>query len=247
METEAEKLRAQLSHMDRASMMGVLTAGIAHEINQPLAAILSNAQAALRFMANDSQNLDEVKEALHDIVSDDKRAGEIVHSIRNIMGRYDLKREEIDLNEAVREVLTLVKSDALNRRIFISKDLQSDIPPVYGDRIQIQQVILNLMMNALETLKGHHISKLEVTVSTQFKDNKDVILSVSDSGPGIEPDKLNTIFEPFETTKKDGLGIGLSICRSIADKHDGQLWAENRPGGGATFFFRLPAGVNRDE
>lgn len=240
METETERLRAELSRMDRVSLMGVLTAGIAHEINQPLAAILSNAQAALRFMNNDPQELEEVKEALRDIISDDKRAGEMVHSIRNIVGKYDLKLEEIDLNETVREVLTLMKSEALNRKIVISEELQPDIPSVRGDRIQIQQVILNLAVNALEALKGHHVSTPEVIVSTRFGDNKEVILSVSDSGPGIEPDQFNTIFDSFETTKEGGLGIGLSICLSIAEKLGGRLWAENRPEGGAVFFFSLP-------
>jgi PAS domain S-box-containing protein len=240
METEAERLRAELSRMDRVNMMGVLTAGIAHEINQPLAAILSNAQAAIRFINSDPKELAEVEEALRDIISDDKRAGEMVHSIRNIVGKYDLKREEIDLNETVREVLPLVKSEALNSNILILEDLQPEIPPVYGDRIQIQQVTLNLVMNALEALKGHHVSTLEVIVSTRFGDNKEVLLSVGDSGPGIEPDQLNTIFESFETTKKTGLGIGLSICRSIAERLGGRLWAENRPEGGAIFFFSLP-------
>lgn len=239
-QTEAESLRAELSHMDRVSMMGVLTAGIAHEINQPLAAILSNAQAALRFLKRDPQDLEEVKAALRDIVSDDKRAGAMVQSIRNIAGKYDLKREKIDLNEIVREILNLIKSEALDRRIFLSENLPPDIPPVYGDRIQIQQVILNLVMNALEALKGHDVAKPEIIISIRFKENKDVILGVSDSGPGIEPDQLNAIFDPFQTTKKEGLGIGLSICRKIADGHGGQLWAENRPEGGATFYFTLP-------
>jgi len=240
METEAERLRSELSRMDRVNMMGVLTAGIAHEINQPLAAILSNAQASLRLMNRDPQELEEVKEALRDIISDDKRAGEMVHSIRNIVGKYDLKLQEIDLNETAREVLLLVKSEALNSNLVIYEDLQPDIPPVNGDRIQIQQVILNLVMNALEALKGHHISTPEVIVSTRFGDNKEVLLSVSDSGPGIKPDQLNTIFDSFETTKKGGLGIGLSICRSIAQRLGGRLWAENRPEGGAIFFFSLP-------
>ena len=240
MEREVERLRAELSRMDRINIIGVLTAGISHEINQPLAAILSNAQAALRFMTNDPQNLEEVKEALHDIISDDKRAGEMVHSIRTIMGRYDVKCEEVDLNKTVGEVLALIKSEAIHRKVAISKNLQPDIPPVYGDRTQIQQVILNLVMNALEALIGHHVSTPEVIVSTSFGDNKDVILSVSDSGPGIEPDQLKSIFDSFETTKKEGLGIGLSICRTIAEKHGGRIWAENRPEGGAIFFLSLP-------
>jgi PAS domain S-box-containing protein len=240
METEAEQLRSELSRMDRVNMMGVLTAGIAHEINQPLAAILSNAQASLRFLNSDPQELEEVEEALRDIISDDKRAGEMVHSIRNIARKYDLKHEEIDLNETAREVLPLVKSEALNRKILMLEDLQPDIPPVNGDRIQIQQVILNLVMNALEALKGHNASTPKVILSTRFVDNKQVILSVSDSGPGIEPERLNTIFDSFATTKEGGMGIGLSICRSIAEKLGGRLWAENRPEGGAIFFLSLP-------
>jgi PAS domain S-box-containing protein len=240
MESETEKLRAELSHMDRTSMMGVLTAGIAHEINQPLAGILTNAQAALRFLTSDRPDLDEVKDALHDIISDDKRAGEMVHSIRNIMGKSEPKRENIDFNKTVREVLNLTKSEIQNRKISIKENLQPHIPPVYGDRIQIQQVILNLLMNAMEALKGADISKPEVLVSTQFKEKDGVILSVSDSGPGIKPDQLSSVFESFQTSKKGGLGIGLPICRSIAERHGGNIWAENRPEGGATFFFKLP-------
>jgi signal transduction histidine kinase len=247
MEVEADRLRAELSHMDRVSMMGVLTAGIAHEINQPLAAILSNAQAAVRFLTSDHPDLDEVKEALHDIITDDKRAGEIVHSIRDISGKYDRKREKMDFNETVREVVTLVKSEAVNRGVILSDNLQPHIPPVYGDRIQIQQVILNLLMNALEALIGHDVAKPEITLSTGFIENKDILLTVSDSGPGIEPDKINTIFDSFQSTKEGGLGIGLSISRSIVDKHGGGVWAENRPEGGASFYFALPMGKSENE
>jgi PAS domain S-box-containing protein len=247
MEMEANKLKAELSHLDRVSSMGVLTAGIAHEINQPLTAILSNAQAAIRFLKKEPQDIEEVKNALQDIISDGKRSGEMVHSIRNIMKRYEPKHQEIDFNETVRVVLMLLKSEALNRKVLLSQKLHPDIPPVYADRIEIQQVALNLLTNALEAISGQQISNPELTVSTQFKDNKDVILSVSDSGPGIEPSRIDSIFDAFETTKKGGLGIGLSICRSIADLHGGQIWAENRPEGGAIFFFSLPLRTANDE
>jgi PAS domain S-box-containing protein len=239
-QSEAEILRAELSHMDRVRSMGVLTAGIAHEINQPLAAILSNAQAALRFLKRDPQDLEEVKEALRDIVSDDKRAGEIVRSIRKIMGRPELKHEEIDFNKIVGEVLTLIKSEAILRKVSLTVNLQPDIPPVYGDRVQVQQVILNLLMNALEALEDHHISTPKVLVSSRFKEFDGVLLTVSDIGPGIKPDQLTSIFDSFYTTKTGGMGMGLSICRSIAKDHGGEIWAENRAEGGATFFFRLP-------
>jgi PAS domain S-box-containing protein len=247
MQIDAERLRTELAHMERVSTMGVLTASIAHEINQPLAAILSNAQAAVRFLADDRQDLKEVRAALQDIISDDKRAGDIVHSIRNIAGRYDPKREALDFNETIREVLSLVKAEAINRGVSISKNFQPGIPPVYGDCIQIQQVVLNLMMNAFEALKGHHLPRPEVMVSTQIDGINGVLLSVSDSGPGIEPDLLSTIFNSFKTNKQEGLGIGLSICRTIADNHNGQLWAENRPEGGSVFFFKLPLGEQRHE
>jgi PAS domain S-box-containing protein len=247
MEAETQKLRSELAHMDRSGMMGVLTAGIAHEINQPLAAILSNAQAALRFLTGDRPDLDEVREALKDIISDDKRAGEIVHSIRNIMGRSELKKEEFDFNETVREVLILIKSVVIIRKIFLSENLQPDIPKIYGHHIQIQQVILNLLMNALDALDANRGTTSEIVISSRVEENQGVVLSVSDSGPGIKPDLLVSIFDSFHTTKAGGMGVGLSICRSIIEDHGGTIWAGNRPEGGAVFFFKLPFGENRDE
>jgi PAS domain S-box-containing protein len=246
-EMEARGQREALARVDRSVSMGQLTGSIAHELNQPLAAILCNAQAALRFMNNDSPDFEEVGMALHDIISDDKRAGEIVHSIRNQMGKYDSNYTNLDFNETIREVLLLLKSEVIDRKVRLSEDLQPDIPSVYGDRIQIQQLILNLLMNALEALNQSQIPTPEIIVSSRFKDNKDVALYVSDSGPGIEPERISTIFNSFETTKKEGLGIGLSICRSISDNHRGKLWVENRPEGGAVFCFTLPTGVNGNE
>jgi len=160
------------------------------------------------------------------------------------MGRYDLKREEMDLNKTVRQVLILSKSEAKNKNVSLFEDLQLDIPSVYGDRTQIQQVTLNLVINAIEALEGHQLSNPEVLVSTTLNDNNNVILSVSDNGPGIVPNQIDAIFDSFKTTKKEGLGIGLSICRSIAEKHSGQLWAENRPEGGAVFYFKIPVSDN---
>jgi len=241
MEAETQKLKTELSHVDRLGMMGVLSASIAHEINQPLAAILSNAQAALRFLTNDPQDLDEVKEALQDVIYDDKRAGEIVRNVRSMMRGSELDYEQIDLNEAVSEVLTLLASEALSRTISLSEDLQPDIPPVYGNRISIQQVILNLVVNALEAIKSHPTKSPEILVSTRSEGNEGVILSVSDTGPGVQPDHLASIFDSFHTTKTGGLGMGLSICKTIAREHEGKIWAENRSQGGSTFFFRLPS------
>jgi PAS domain S-box-containing protein len=242
MEIETQKLRTELSRVDRAGTMGILTASIAHEINQPLTAILSNAQAALRFLTDDTQDLDEVKEALQDIISDDKRAGEIVRSIRSMMGRSGLKQEWMDFNEAVSEVLSLIRSEILLRNISLSEDLHPDLPPMHGNRISIQQVILNLVMNALEAIESHPAKNPEILVFTRPEGKEGVILSVSDNGPGIEPDHLTSIFDSFHTTKSGGLGMGLSICKSIAGEHGGKIWAENRSEGGSTFFFSLPFG-----
>jgi PAS domain S-box-containing protein len=246
-ENEAREQRDALARVDRSVSMGQLTGSIAHELNQPLTAILCNAQAALRFMNNESPDFEEVGMALHDIISDDKRAGEIVHSIRNQMGKYDSNYTNLDFNETIREVLMLLKSEVINRKVLLSEDLQPDIPPVYGDRIQIQQLILNLLMNALEALIQSQLPTPEIIISSRFKDNKDVALYVKDSGPGIEPERISTIFNSFETTKKEGLGIGLSICQSISDNHRGKLWVENRPEGGAVFCFTLPTGVSGNE
>jgi len=242
MEAETRKLRSEISHMDRVSMMGVLSAGISHEINQPLAAILSNAQAALRFLDNDQPDLNEVKEALQDIVSDDKRAGEIVHSIRDIVGKTVREPEKLHLNETVREIMSLVNSEMLERKISLIERLQTDIPYIYGNRVQIQQVILNLLMNAMNAVTMSVSESRKIMISTNYLEHEGITLRVSDSGPGIKADKLETIFDSFETYKTSGFGIGLSICKAIAKKHNGKIWAENRPEGGAVFIFRLPYG-----
>jgi PAS domain S-box-containing protein len=245
MEDELYNMRMEISHMDRVGTMAVLSAGISHEINQPLGAILNNAQAALRFLAHDKPDLKEVHEALQDIVSDDKRAGEIVHSIRNLMSNSDQKRGEIMVNDAVREVILLIKSDVFKQNISVSKNLQADIPSVFGSRVQIQQVILNLLMNAMDAVSKETVASRHIVISTQLMESDEILLSVSDSGPGIKKDQLETVFDSFQTTKKGGLGIGLSICRTIAREHQGTIWAENRQQGGAVFYFKLPVNGNQ--
>jgi PAS domain S-box-containing protein len=247
MEGETRKLRAEIAHMDRVGMMGVLSAGISHEINQPLAAILSNAQAALRFLDNDQPDLKEVKEALQDIVSDDKRAGEIVHSIRNILVKADIEPDEIDINETIKEIMNLVKSEALERRITLSESLHKNLPNLVGNRVQIQQVILNLLMNGFDAVESAGTEFRKIMISTHLTDDDSILLKVSDTGSGIKKDRIETIFDSFQTTKAGGLGIGLSICKSIAEAHNGRIWAENRVEGGVSFFFELPLGKIIDE
>lgn len=247
MEIETHKLRTELFQVDRLGMMGVVSAGIAHEINQPLAAILSNAQAALRFLDDDMQDLNEVKEALKDIVSDDKRAGEIVRGIRRMVGKAEYEHEQVDLNEAVSDVLSIVRGEIALREITLSENLQQGIPTVLGNRINIQQVILNLVMNALEAVEDYGEGSSEVIVATKAEGSKDVVFSVSDTGPGIDPGQITSIFDSFYTTKTEGLGVGLSICKTIAREHGGKIWAENRTEGGATLFFSVTTGDKRND
>jgi PAS domain S-box-containing protein len=242
MEAETRKLRSEISHLDRVGMMGVLSAGISHEINQPLTAILSNAQAALRFLDKDQPDIKEVKEALQDIVADNKRAGEIVHSIRNIVGDSVGDFNEINLTATVRGVMQLVKSELLERKISLAENLQQSIPTFSGNRVQIQQVILNLLMNAMDAVTCNETEFRKIMISTNFTEHEGITLRVSDSGSGIKTDQFETIFDSFRTNKTGGLGIGLSICKSIAEKHDGEIWAENSPEGGAVFIFKLPYG-----
>lgn len=244
MEAERQKLRNELSYMDRVMGMGVLTAGLAHEINQPLTAILSNAQASKRFLDNDRPDLNEVNEAIQDIISDTKRAGKIVHGIRSMLGRDELRKEKIELNDAVREILTLTRNEALKYNIVLEENLQSGLPFVNVNRIQIQQICLNLVKNALEAMKVEIQPNAKILIFSWYQKGEGVLLSVSDSGPGIKPDRLTEIFKGFHTTKKAGLGVGLAVCRSIAENHGGRIWAENRPEGGATFYLLLPAEEN---
>ncbi|MBW1743557.1 MAG: HAMP domain-containing protein [Deltaproteobacteria bacterium] len=232
-------LQDEVRHLDRAATMGTLTAAIAHEINQPLAAILSNAQAALRFL-KDERDLGQVREALHDIVADDKRAGEVIRRLRMMFRKEEPKSEALDLNAVVKEIVNLIQSEVIIRNASIAMDLEARIPPVHGDRIQVQQVILNLLVNALDAVTGQPEETREVRISTRVGETDSIIVSVSDSGPGIEGHKLDAIFETFYTTKTKGMGMGLPISRSIIEQHNGRIWASNNPEGGATFAFTLP-------
>jgi signal transduction histidine kinase len=235
-------LQDQVRHLDRAATMGTLTAAIAHEINQPLAAILSNAQAALRILNDERSDFGQVREALHDIVSDDKRAGEVIRRLRMMFKKEELKNESLELNGVIKEIVDLLQSEVIIRNASIAMDLEASIPPIYGDRIQIHQVILNLLVNALDAVRGQPAETREVRISTRIGDADSILVSVSDSGPGIDDHKLEAVFEAFYTTKTKGMGMGLPISRSIIEQHNGRIWASNNPEGGATFAFTLPIG-----
>jgi PAS domain S-box-containing protein len=242
METESRLLRDELAHHDRVATMGTLTAAIAHETNQPLTAIQSSAQAALRFLDATQVDLDEVRESLRDIVANNKRAGELIQRLRAMAQKEPFHREPMYLNSLVADVLRLIDSEIAARQVSVILALDSDLPVVYGDPVQTQQVILNLLINALEALEEQPDDTCRILVSTKSEEDSGVLVAIVDSGPGVEAEKLDAIFEPFHTTKTTGMGLGLSVCRTILEAHDGHLWAENNPQGGASFSFSLPSG-----
>jgi C4-dicarboxylate-specific signal transduction histidine kinase len=234
------ELEAELAHINRVSMMGELAASIAHEVNQPLAGIVSNGSACLRWLARESPDVGEVRDAISDIVRDGKRAGEVIARIRALTKRTAPPREKLDLNQTVQEVLALTGDQARRKRVLIYTRFASDVSPVSADRIQLQQVILNLVMNAMEAMSSVDDRARELVISTCNVDMDHVQVSVQDSGPGLDPNAASRIFEPFYTTKATGMGMGLSISRSILQNHRGRLWATPNNGPGASFHFSLP-------
>ena len=237
-ERTAARQRDEISHLSRVAMLGELSGSIAHEINQPLMGILSNAQAAQRFLARDDVNLDEVREILVDIVEDDKRAGEVIRRLRALLKKGEVQNRPLDINSVVDDVMRLARNDLVNRDVAVSAELTPDLPPVFGDQIQLQQVLLNLVMNACEAMEAVSGTP-QLHIRTRRADGGGVELSVSDRGGGIPPADLERVFEPFMTTKEQGIGLGLSICNTIITAHGGRLWAENI-GGGAMFRCTLP-------
>jgi two-component system, LuxR family, sensor kinase FixL len=238
-ELEIAQQRNELAHLSRVTMLGELSGSLAHELNQPLTAILSNTQAAQRFLAQDNVDLDNLRDILKDIVAEDKRAGEIIRRLRLLLKKGEVQQQPLDLNEVVQEVLKLVRSDLVNHGVAAHAELAANLPAVKADRVQIQQVLLNLVMNACDAMAGVPAGDRQLTVRTGPADGEGVCLSIADCGTGIAPDNLEQVFGPFFTTKAHGRGRGLAICRSIVVSHGGRLWAANNPGRGATFHFTL--------
>jgi PAS domain S-box-containing protein len=242
-ETEIQLLeqRAELAHVARISTMGELAASLAHELNQPLTAILSNAQAALRFLSSKPADLEEVREILQDIVKDNSRAGEVIRRMRALVKKEEqLDFATLDLANLIRDVVALLHSDAILQNVRIAGQLNDDLLLVRGDRVQLQQVLLNILLNAFDAMKERPAREREVKLRAERQYMGMILVAVSDRGIGLGGDKLDKIFEPFYTTKGEGLGMGLSICRSIIEAHGGRLWAENNPDRGATFYFTVP-------
>jgi PAS domain S-box-containing protein len=238
----AQQHRDQLAHVARIATMGELTASLAHELNQPLTAILSNAQAAQRLLAVAPSDLEEVREILKDIVQDDNRAGEIIRRLRALVRKEKLEFAPLVLVNVIKEVVLLLHSDAILHNVRVLVELNAELPAVRGDRVQLQQVVLNLLLNAFDAMKDCPAHEREVIVRGELDGVGAVRVAVHDHGIGLDSEKQNAdkIFQPFYTTKRDGLGMGLSISRSIIESHGGNLWAANNPDQGATFYFTVP-------
>jgi C4-dicarboxylate-specific signal transduction histidine kinase len=232
----------ELAHVNRVATMGQLTASITHEINQPIAAAVTNAHAGLRFLDARPPNLDEVRHALHRIVDNGNRVGEVSGRIRALIKKAPPQKAGLEINEAILEIVELTRGEVLKNGVSVQMQLAADLPLIQGDRVQLQQVILNLMINAVEAMSGVDEGSRELLVGTGKDGSGEVLVTVQDSGPGLNSESFDRVFDPFYTTKPNGMGVGLSICRSIVDDHGGRIWASPRAGRGATFRFTLPVG-----
>jgi two-component system sensor kinase FixL len=239
-EAEAMNSRREMLRMERVLRMGELTASLAHELNQPLTSILNNARAALRFLDSGALTEDELRDILSDIATDDKRAGDIIRSLRSMVKREESEIVSVPLNDIVRKVVSLFNSEAIIRDIRVETFLTDDLPNVNIDIVQIQQVLTNLMMNAAESMIQEGRDR-KISIRTEAGGGHRARVAVSDTGTGIEEKDIGKIFDPFFTTKRSGLGMGLSLSRSIIEAHGGHMGVENNTGRGATFYFDLPA------
>jgi C4-dicarboxylate-specific signal transduction histidine kinase len=239
-------VQMELAHANRVATMGQLTGSIAHEINQPITATVTGAQAALRWLDREPPALDEVRQLLARIVADGTRASEVVSRTRELIKKAPPQRDPLEINGPIRDVIELTRTEAMKNGVSIRAKLAEGLPPVRGDRVQLQQVMLNLIINAIEAMSGLDRGKREVLISTERTGLGDVLVVVRDTGPGLSPEDRERIFEAFYTTKSAGLGMGLSICRSIIEAHGGRLWATANGTQGATLQFALPAHSARE-
>ena len=241
-EQALRQAQADLARINRVTTMGELTASLAHEISQPISGAITNASVCLRKLCRDEPDLDEVRGAVSRIERDTKRAAEIIARIRSQFERGALRRASVDVNEINRETVSLLRGEAMRHNITIRTELANDLPPTVADRLQVQQVAMNLIVNAIEAMKDVD-GKRELVVRSQRADGEQVLVSVSDTGVGLTPEVAELMFEPFFTTKPHGTGMGLHISRSIIESHGGRLWATSSPGEGATFHLIMPAAI----
>jgi C4-dicarboxylate-specific signal transduction histidine kinase len=243
-ELEAARRRNEMAHLSRVTTLGELSGSLAHELNLPLGAILSNAQAAQRILANGQADLREVREILNDIVSEDKRAAEVIRRLRLWLKKGEVQQHSLSINKVVRDVLKLIRTDLIGHKVTVDTELSPNLPVVTGDPVQLQQVLVNLVVNACDAMADCNVPERRLLIRTGIENGSStVIVSVTDRGGSIPDKKMEEIFEPFFTTKEKGMGLGLSVCRTIIDAHRGKLWATNNADRGATFHFTLPVAV----
>jgi hypothetical protein len=238
------KTQAQLAHVARVTALGELAASIAHEVNQPLTAIINNANACLALLPSDTKQLDDVREALSDIVNDADRASAVLARIRGLVNKSPLLKTRLHLRDVVSAVLVLARNEAATRRVTIHTEIPEDLPFVSGDHVQLQQVLLNLIMNGMDAMNSVEEQKRLLLISGRsdvYEGRPASTIAVQDCGVGLKTEQMDRLFDPFYTTKPQGMGMGLTISRSIIEEHGGRSWAEPNEGPGATFLISLPA------
>jgi C4-dicarboxylate-specific signal transduction histidine kinase len=234
-------MQSDFAHMNRVATMGQLTASITHEVNQPITAAVTYALAARRFLSADPPNFREMDDALSLIVKEGNRAGEVVERVRALVKKVPARKDAVEIDDAILEVIALTRSEAANNSVSVRTQFAEGLPPVQGDRVQLQQVMLNLIVNAIHSMSGVEDGNRELHISTVSIEPDGVCVGVRDTGPGLSPESLSRLFEPFYTTKPEGMGMGLSICRTIIEAHGGRLWAIPCEPQGALFQFTIPA------
>jgi PAS domain S-box-containing protein len=238
-EVSLREAQTELAHVSRVTTMGELSASLAHEVNQPLAGIITNANASLRWLGGESPNLNEARDAIRRIIRDGTRAGDVVSRMRALFKKARSTQERLDINDAIEEVVMLTQSEVRRSKVALRTELTSNLPSVIGDRVQLQQVLMNLILNGIEALSTVEDRPRDLVIRTQRGEGEQVCVAVQDSGIGFDPKNAEQIFDAFHTTKSGGLGMGLSISRSIVENHGGRLWAVLNDGPGATFQFTL--------
>jgi C4-dicarboxylate-specific signal transduction histidine kinase len=246
-EEALRQAQADLARISRVTTMGELTASIAHEVNQPLTAVVNNANASISLLPNDVPNLEEIREALTEIIDDANRASDVIARVRLLVKKTPAEKSLLDLKDVIQDVLALARYESTTRRITIQTDQSKDLPTISGDRVQLQQVLLNLVVNGMDAMNQVEEAKRVIIICVR-RETQDgmpaVLLSVQDAGTGFKPGEMDRLFEAFYTTKPNGIGMGLAISHSIIEAHGGRLWAEPNQGAGATFKFSLPAATN---
>jgi C4-dicarboxylate-specific signal transduction histidine kinase len=241
-EEALSKVRSELAHVARVSSLGAMTASIAHEVNQPLSGIITNANTCLRMLDATPANVDGARETARRMLRDGNRAADVVARLRALFSRKAFTVEPLDLNDAAREVLALSSSDLQRGRVVLQTELADDLPRVRGDRVQLQQVILNLLRNALDAMSDIHDRPRQLLLRTESEGADGVRLTVRDSGVGVDDASLDKLFDVFYSTKSEGMGVGLAVSRSIIESHRGRIWAAANEDSGATFAFTIPSG-----